>query len=106
RGEVVIMRGLPKMLTDMVLLKILKEKKTASGLFLPDDVVDMKISAAGEAVAVGPDVKTVTVGDMCYYKNLVGNMIQDDTLPQSDMYFYLVVSEKDVLGIKSKLITN
>lgn len=88
----------PRMLTDMVLIEIKKELKTETGIFLPESAIDAKISADGIAVSVGPKCKDIKIGDVVYYKSMIGNLIKDDDLPKNN--HYLVVSEKDILGVK------
>jgi len=86
---------LPKMLRDDVLIKIPREEKTKSGVFLPESLLDLKIASAGIAVEVGPDCK-IKKGDFVYWRMGVGNEIEDEYLDKN--YHFIVVNENDVLG--------
>ncbi len=85
----------PEMLRDNVLIKVPKEPKTKSGVFIPEELVDLKIASAGVAVKVGPDCK-IKVGDFVYWRTGIGNKIEDDYLDSN--YFFIVVNEADILG--------
>lgn len=64
--------------------------KTASGLYLPDNAKEKPVFA--EVKAVGPDVKTLKVGDKIVYKEYSTTELKvDDTE-------YLIVKEEDVLA--------
>lgn len=64
--------------------------KTASGLYLPDNAKEKPVVA--EVKAVGPDVKTLKVGDKIVYKEYSTTELKvGDTE-------YLIVKEEDVLA--------
>jgi len=64
--------------------------KTASGLYLPDTAKEKPVVAS--VVAVGPDVKTVKVGDKILYKEYSTTEIKIDETE------YLIVKVEDVLA--------
>ena len=66
------------------------QTKTASGLYLPETSKEKPIVAS--VVAIGPDVKTIKVGDKILYKEYSTTEIKiDDTE-------YLIVKAEDVLA--------
>lgn len=67
------------------------ETKTASGIVLLKEETISKFQ--GTALAIGPDVKQVKVGDVIIYKQFCSHA----TPEERDEY---LVSEKDVIGIK------
>ncbi|QQG50839.1 MAG: co-chaperone GroES [Candidatus Saccharibacteria bacterium] len=64
--------------------------KTASGIYLPDNAKEKPVFAKIEAV--GPDVKTLKVGDKIIYKEYSTTELKVDGTE------YLVVKEEDVLA--------
>lgn len=64
--------------------------KTASGLYLPDNAKEKPVMA--EVKAVGPDVKTLKVGDKIVYKEYSTTELKIDGTE------YLIVKEEDVLA--------
>jgi chaperonin GroES len=64
--------------------------KTASGLYLPDNAKEKPVMA--EIKAVGPDVKTLEVGDKIVYKEYSTTELKIDGTE------YLIVREEDVLA--------
>jgi len=86
---------LPKMLRDDILIKVPKQEKTESGVYLPEEMIDLKIATYGVAVEVGPEC-TIKKGDFIYWKAGVGNKIEDEYLDEN--YHFIVVNEADVLG--------
>lgn len=66
------------------------QEKTASGLFLPDSSKEKPVVA--EVVAVGPDAKTVKVGDKIVYKEYSTTELKMDDVE------YLIVKEDDILA--------
>ena len=66
------------------------QTKTASGIYLPDNAKEKPVLAT--VVAIGPDVKSLAVGDKIVYKEYSTTefMINDTE--------YLIVKEEDVLG--------
>lgn len=64
--------------------------KTASGLYLPDNAKEKPVLA--EVKAVGPDVKTLKVGDKIIYKEYSTTELKIDGTE------YLLVKEEDVLA--------
>lgn len=80
-----------KPLKDRVVAKIEKPaEKTASGLLLPGDAKEKPSFAVVEAV--GPDVKSVKIGDKIIYKeySTTNVKIEDED--------YLIIDEKDILA--------
>jgi chaperonin GroES len=66
------------------------QTKTASGLYLPDNAKEKPVVA--KVVAVGPDVKSLKVGDKIVYKEY-----STTDLKINDQE-YLIVKEEDVLA--------
>lgn len=66
------------------------QTKTASGLFLPDNSKEKPVVAVVEAV--GPDVKSLKVGDKIVYKEYSTTELKVNDVE------YLIVQEKDVLA--------
>jgi chaperonin GroES len=64
--------------------------KTASGLYLPDNAKEKPVMA--EIKAVGPDVKSLKVGDKIVYKEYSTTELKIDGTE------YLIVKEEDVLA--------
>jgi chaperonin GroES len=64
--------------------------KTASGLYLPDTAKEKPVIAS--VVAVGPDVKTIKVGDRILYKEYSTTEVKIDETE------YLIVKIEDVLA--------
>ncbi|HMI09063.1 MAG TPA: co-chaperone GroES [Candidatus Saccharimonadales bacterium] len=64
--------------------------KTASGLYLPDNAKEKPVIA--EIKAVGPDVKSLKVGDKILYKEYSTTELKIDGTE------YLIVKEEDVLA--------
>jgi chaperonin GroES len=64
--------------------------KTASGLFLPDNAKEKPVVAVVKAV--GPDVKTLKLGDRIVYKEYSTTELKFDGKE------YLLVKEEDVLA--------
>lgn len=66
------------------------QTKTASGLFLPENAKERPVVAKIEAI--GPDVKSLKIGDKIVYKEYSTTEIKvNDT-------DYLIVREEDVLA--------
>jgi chaperonin GroES len=65
-------------------------KQTASGLYLPDNAKEKPVMAVVKAV--GPDVKTLKVGDKIVYKEYSTTELKIDGTQ------YLIVKEEDVLA--------
>lgn len=66
------------------------ETKTASGLYLPDSSKEKPVMA--EVKAVGPDVKSLKIGDLIVYKEYSTTELKIDNVE------YLIVKEEDVLA--------
>lgn len=80
-----------KPLADRVVaVRVEAPEKTASGLYLPDNAKEKPVIA--EVKAVGPDVKSVKVGDKILYKEYTTTDIKLDSTE------YLVVKEEDILA--------
>jgi chaperonin GroES len=65
-------------------------KQTASGLYLPDNAKEKPVMAIVRAI--GPDVKTLKVGDKIVYKEYSTTELKVDGAE------YLIVKEEDVLA--------
>ncbi len=66
------------------------QTKTASGIYLPDSSKEKPVLA--KVAAVGPDVKTLKVGDRIVYKEYATTELKVDGIE------YLLVKEEDVLA--------
>jgi chaperonin GroES len=66
------------------------QTKTASGLYLPDNAKEKPVIA--KVVAVGPDVKSLKVGDRIVYKEYTTTDLKINDKE------YLIVKEEDVLA--------
>jgi chaperonin GroES len=66
------------------------QTKTASGIYLPEASKEKPVMA--KLVAVGPDVKTLKVGDTIVYKEYATTELKVDGTE------YLIVKEDDVLA--------
>jgi len=64
--------------------------KTASGIYLPDNAKEKPVIA--NVTAVGPDVKTLKVGDKIIYKEYSTTELKINGTE------YLIVKEEDVLA--------
>ena len=64
--------------------------KTASGIYLPDNAKEKPVLA--KVVAVGPDVKSLKVGDKIIYKEYSTTELKVDGTE------YLLIKEEDVLA--------
>jgi chaperonin GroES len=64
--------------------------KTASGLYLPDNAKEKPVVA--KVTAVGPEVKSLKVGDKIVYKEYSTTELKVDGTE------YLIVKEEDVLA--------
>jgi chaperonin GroES len=82
-------------LADRVLLKVeVAEKKTASGLFIPDTATQAK-TQIGLVVAVGDDKEKIKVapGNKVMYDKYAGNDIKIEGVD------HIIVDMKDVIAI-------
>jgi chaperonin GroES len=80
-----------KPLADRVVaVKEEAKTKTASGLYLPDNAKEKSVVA--EIKAVGPDVKTVKIGEKIIYKEYSANEFKIDGTE------YLLIKEEDILA--------
>jgi chaperonin GroES len=78
-------------LTNHVVAKLeTPAKKTASGLLLPD--TNKETTAYATVESVGPEVKTVKVGDKIIYKEY------STTNVDLENEKYIIVEEKDILA--------
>jgi chaperonin GroES len=64
--------------------------KTASGIYLPDNAKEKPVLA--KVAAIGPDVKSLKVGDKIVYKEYSTTELKIDGAE------YLIVKEEDVLA--------
>ena len=74
----------------LVAVREAAQEKTASGLYLPDNAKEKPVLAT--VVALGPDVKTVKIGDRVIYKEYTTTELKVDGTD------YLIVKEEDVLA--------
>lgn len=80
-----------KPLADRVVaVRLAAATKTASGIYLPDNAKEKPVMAKVEAV--GPDVKSLKVGDKIIYKEYSTTELKIDSTE------YLIVKEEDVLA--------
>ncbi len=80
-----------KPLADRVVaVRDVVQTKTASGIFLPDNAKEKPVLA--NVVAVGPDVKGLSVGDRIVYKEYSTTELKINDKE------YLIVKEEDVLA--------
>lgn len=80
-----------KPLADRVVaVRVEAAEKTASGLYLPDNAKEKPVLA--EVKAVGPDAKSVKVGDKIIYKEYSTTELRLDGVE------YLIVKEEDILA--------
>ena len=70
-----------------------KEKVTAGGIYIPENATEKP--QIGEVIAVGPEVKVVTVGKKVLYTKWGGNEIEHEGID------YLLIKDIDLLGIAS-----
>lgn len=89
-------------LGDRVVVKIVKEEKTAGGLVLPDTAQEKP--QTGEVLSVGPgklmdngtrQAVDVTVGDKILFAKYSGTEVK------LEGETYMLLSEKDILGVVS-----
>lgn len=66
------------------------QTKTASGLYIPDNAKEKPVMA--KVMAVGPDVKSLKVGDRIVYKEYSTTELKINGTE------YLIVKEEDVLA--------
>lgn len=66
------------------------QTKTASGIFLPDSSREKPVVAS--VIAVGPEVKSLAVGDKIIYKEYSTTEIKVNEIE------YLIIKEEDVLA--------
>ena len=64
--------------------------RTASGIYLPETSKEKPVVA--KVVAVGPDVKSLKIGDKIVYKEYATTELKVDSIE------YLIVKEEDVLA--------
>lgn len=82
-------------LADRVLLKMeVAEKKTASGLYIPDNATQEK-TQFGLVVAVGNDSEKIKVkaGDKVVYDRYAGNQIKIEGVE------HIIVDMKDIVAV-------
>ena len=89
-------------LGDRVVVKVVKEEKTAGGLVLPDNAQEKP--QTGEVLAVGPGkildngsrtTVDVQMGDKVLFAKYSGTEVK------LDGETYLLIAEKDILGVVS-----
>ncbi len=74
----------------VVAARVETSNKTASGLYLPDNAKEKPVMAS--VIAIGPDVKSLKVGDRIVYKEYSTTDIKINDKE------YLIVKEEDVLA--------
>ena len=83
-----------KPLGDRVLIKIQEaEKKTASGLYIPDTAAEKTQSGTVIAVGTDKDVITVTVGQVVMYDQYAGTKVKVDNVE------HLIVKMQDLIAV-------
>jgi len=83
-----------KPLGDRVLIKVEEaEKKTASGLFIPDKAQEKTQKGTVVAVGTDKDVITVKVGDKVLYDQYAGTKVKIDSNE------HLIVKFADILAV-------
>jgi chaperonin GroES len=86
-----------KPLGDRVLIKVKEvETQTASGIYIPDNAQKEKPTQA-EVMAIGSDVKDVSVGDQVVFTKFARSATV--TLDGTD---YLVMETSEILGIMGR----
>lgn len=76
---------------DRVIVRLIKEEKTAGGLFIPDSAQDKP--QEGIVLAVGPGVKAnLSEADRIAFAKYAGTPIKVEGQD------YLVLAERDILG--------
>jgi len=87
-------------LGDRVVVKIVKEEKTAGGIVLPDTAQEKP--QMGEVIAVGPG-RVLDNGERSKMDVTKGNKVLFAKYAGTDIKLdgenYLLISEKDILGI-------
>lgn len=79
-------------LGERVLVKaVVEEKKTASGIIIPDNAKEKPNKA--EVVAVSSEVETVKIGDTVVFGKYAGTELSVDGVA------FLILEKKDILGI-------
>ena len=87
-------------LGDRVVVKVVKDEKTAGGIYLPDNAQEKP--QTGEILAVGPgkildngsrQTVDVAVGDRILFAKYSGTEVK------LDGETYLLLAEKDILGV-------
>jgi len=88
-----------KLLKKCLLIQLNASEVTREGIHLTPESAERAAREAtyGRVVIVGPDAKTVKVGDFVLYKQYVGNELKHSLLPKD--FRYIVVSEDDLLAI-------
>jgi chaperonin GroES len=80
-----------KPLADRVVaVRIEAQSKTTSGLYLPDNAKEKPVVA--EVVAIGPNVKSLKLGDKIVYKEYSTTELKVENKE------YIIVKEEDVLA--------
>lgn len=80
-----------KPLADRVVaVKEQSASRTTSGLYLPENAKEKPVMA--KVVAVGPEVKTLKIGDKIVYKDYATTELKVNDID------YLIVKEEDVLA--------
>ncbi len=74
----------------VVAIREVAATQTASGIYLPDNAKEKPVIA--KISAIGPDVKSLKVGDRIVYKEYSTTELKIDTVE------YLIVKEEDVLA--------
>lgn len=83
-----------KPLGDRVLVKITEaEKKTASGLYIPDTAAEKTQTGVVIAVGTDKDVITVTVGQKVMYDQYAGTKVKVDGVE------HLIVKMQDIVAV-------
>ena len=91
---------LPKVTFNNAIIAIAPERKTKSGIFMPEEIADINYSFAGEVLVVGKECEYVKVGNYAFFRAGVGRMIEDDRFGKE--FKYIVVCEDDIVAYYDK----
>ena len=88
----------PKMLRDLVLVKIPKTDDATGKIKMPEEMEEEERYKADEGVvvAIGPDC-TVAKGDIVLPKSYVGNDLPESRVDDPDNW-YRIISENDIMA--------
>lgn len=84
----------PQALGEIVIVEVVnnKEKKTDSGLYIPQSH-DKESMSQAKVVSVGPKVEGFTIGDTVIVSRLVGELFELDGIQ------YRAMRQEDIFGV-------